>query len=319
MLFGESTGNGHLGRPPRRRSAGLGRASARPRRRLGLALGRSLQLESLEDRRMMSVVPVDPPGQIDITHSATLSAAVKGAADLSQYTAAQLSQTFDWIVGYAPGQSPAQMAASIGATSLGPVNGLASAVLFAFPASVSATSAGSKLAGLAGVTFEFPLVPIAHSPNSFVPTGSLFPEQWHLQNTGQTGGTVGADANVLPVWATGDLGQGVIIGVVDTGVYGAHPDLAPNYRPDLSYNFLENMNDASPPAPLGPEADHGTEVAGVASATGLTSDGTVGVAPQAQIAGIRLIGGPATSQTFAQALELHNQQIQVYKIGRAHV
>ncbi|HEV7221986.1 MAG TPA: hypothetical protein VGN42_04745, partial [Pirellulales bacterium] len=108
---------------------------------------------------MMSVVPVDPPGQIDITHSATLSAAVKEAGDLSQYTAAQLSQTFTWAVGYAPGQSPAQMAASIGATSIGPISGLTNAVVFAFPASVNATAASAKLAGLAGTTFAFPLVP----------------------------------------------------------------------------------------------------------------------------------------------------------------
>src|SRR6185437_1657414 len=79
MLFGEPTGPGHFALPPRKRSAGSGRASSRPRRRLGVAFGRSLQLENLEDRRMMSVVPVDPPGQVDITHSATLSAAVKGA------------------------------------------------------------------------------------------------------------------------------------------------------------------------------------------------------------------------------------------------
>lgn len=260
---------------------------------------------------MMSVVPVDPPGQIDITHSATLLASVKQAADLSQYTQAQLSQTFTWAVGYTAGQSPAQMAASIGATFVSPVNGLANSAIFAFPASVSATSAASKLAGLAP-TFDFPLVPIEYTTNSFTPAGSLFPEEWQLQNTGQTGGTVGADANVLPAWSAGALGQGVVIGVVDSGVYGAHPDLAPNYRPDLSYNFLESTPDATPPAPLAPEDNHGTNVAGVAAASGLTPDGTVGVAPQAQIAGIRAIGGPITSQTLAQALELHNQQIDVY-------
>ena len=98
----------------------------------------------------------------------------------------------------------------------------------------------------------------------------------------------------------GALGQGVVIGVVDSGVYGAHPDLAPNYRPDLSYNFLESTPDATPPAPLAPEDNHGTNVAGVAAGSGLTPDGTVGVAPQAQIAGIRAIGGPITSQTLAQ-------------------
>ena len=261
---------------------------------------------------MMTVVPIDPPGQIDVSHSPSLSAAIQEAADLSQYTAAQLSQTYDWVVGYAAGQSPAQMAAAVGATSLGPANLLANSVVFAFPATVSAAQAADKLATLSGKTFDFPLVPIEYAPNSFTPAGSLFPQEWQLQNTGQTGGTVGADANVLPAWAAGALGKGVVIGVIDTGVYGAHPDLASNYRPDLSYNFLESTPNASPPAPLGLEDNHGTAVAGVAAGSGLTTDGTVGVAPQAQIAGIRAIGGPITSQTLAQALELHNQQIQVY-------
>lgn len=261
---------------------------------------------------MMSVVPVDPPGQIDVAHSATLSAAIQRAADLSQYTATQLSQTYNWVVGYSAGQSPAQMAASIGATSQGPTNLIANSVVFSFPASVTAQDAANRLATLGGKTFDFPLVPIDRTTYSFVPAGSLFPQQWHLNNTGQVGGTPGADANVLPVWATGDLGQGTIIGVVDSGVYGAHPDLAPNYRSDLSYNFLEDNYDATPPAPIGPEDSHGTEVAGVAAASGTTLDGTVGVAPQAQIAGIRAIGGPITDQAMANALELNNQTIQIY-------
>ncbi len=231
---------------------------------------------------MMSVVPVDPPGQIDVAHSATLTAAIQRAADLSQYTATQLSQTYNWVVGYAAGQAPAQMAASIGATSQGPTNLIANSVVFSFPASVTAQDAANRLATLGGKTFDFPLVPIDRTTYSFVPAGSLFPQEWHLQNTGQVGGTPGADANVLPVWATGDLGQGTIIGVVDSGVYGAHPDLAPNYRSDLSYNFLEDNYDATPPAPIGPEDSHGTEVAGVAAASGTTLDGTVGVSASGQ-------------------------------------
>lgn len=318
MLFGDRTGNDTAARPESMRNARKRGASALRKRRLG-DFRRSFQLEYLEDRRMMAVVPIDPPGQIDVTHSPNLLAAVRNAADLSQYTSAQLSQTFDWAVGYAAGQSPALLAAQAGATSLGPVTGLANSAIFVFPANVSAASAGSKLAGLTGLTFDFPLVPIDRTPYSassssstFTPAGSLFPQEWQLQNTGQTGGTPGADANVLPAWAAGDLGAGVVIGVVDSGVYGAHPDLAPNYRPDLSYNFLESSNDASPPTPLGLEDNHGTNVAGVAAASGVTTDGTVGVAPAAQIAGIRAIGGPITDVSLAQALELHNQQIAVY-------
>ena len=205
MLFGDRTGNDTAARPESMRNARKRRATALRKRRLG-DFRRSFQLEYLEDRRMMAVVPIDPPGQIDVTHSPNLLAAVRNAADLSQYTSAQLSQTFDWAVGYAAGQSPALLAAQAGATSLGPVTGLANSAIFVFPANVSAASAGSKLAGLTGLTFDFPLVPIDRTPYSassssstFTPAGSLFPQEWQLQNTGQTGGTPGADANVLQI------------------------------------------------------------------------------------------------------------------------
>ena len=34
----------------------------------------------------------------------------------------------------------------------------------------------------------------------FIPTDSLFVNQWHLNNTGQSGGTAGVDINVTGVW-----------------------------------------------------------------------------------------------------------------------
>ena len=36
-------------------------------------------------------------------------------------------------------------------------------------------------------------------------------------NSGQTGGPVGVDANVLPVWKSGITGRGVVISVLDDG------------------------------------------------------------------------------------------------------
>ncbi|HEV3342330.1 MAG TPA: tandem-95 repeat protein [Pirellulales bacterium] len=161
------------------------------------------------------------------------------------------------------------------------------------------------------------------------PTNALFPQQWNLQNTGQGGGTAGADINVLPVWSQGDFGQGVTIGVVDSGVYHAHPDLTDNYRPDLSFNFFNNQPDPTPP--LGPllepfttgaqagEDSHGTEVAGIIAASGNDPNGTVGVAPAAQFGAQRVItfdtqgnlvqGGDSQ---IASALTFQNQKIDVY-------
>ena len=77
------------------------------------------------------------------------------------------------------------------------------------------------------------------------PNDPLFSQQWHLNNTGQSGGTVGADINVLDAWeiATGD---GVVIGVVDGGIDFEHPDLSDQYRADLSYDYADDDVDPSP-------------------------------------------------------------------------
>jgi hypothetical protein len=56
--------------------------------------------------------------------------------------------------------------------------------------------AASTLANTAGLSFYYPLVASAH-PGRTLGDDPLFPQQWHLQNTGQTGGIVGADANVV--------------------------------------------------------------------------------------------------------------------------
>ncbi|MGK7893021.1 MAG: S8 family serine peptidase [Xenococcus sp. (in: cyanobacteria)] len=70
----------------------------------------------------------------------------------------------------------------------------------------------------------------------------LFTQQWYLNNTGQSGGTVGEDINVLEAWeiATGD---GVVIGIVDNGLQFRHPELNNQYRATLSFDFADdNLN-----------------------------------------------------------------------------
>ena len=61
-----------------------------------------------------------------------------------------------------------------------------------------------------------------------VPDDPEFSSQWYLLNTGQDGGTPGADINVLPAWNT-VTGKGVTIIVDDTGTDYTNPDIAPNY------------------------------------------------------------------------------------------
>src|SRR5437867_1944198 len=60
------------------------------------------------------------------------------------------------------------------------------------------------------------------------PNDPRFPEQWSLQNQGQTGGTSGDDIHAGSAWSRVTAAPNVLIGVLDTGVNLLHPDLAPN-------------------------------------------------------------------------------------------
>ena len=58
---------------------------------------------------------------------------------------------------------------------------------------------------------------------------------WHpfvLQlNEGQTGGPVGVDINVLPVWRKGISGKGVVVSILDDGRQPLHVYHANNSSP----------------------------------------------------------------------------------------
>ncbi|HEV3021008.1 MAG TPA: S8 family serine peptidase, partial [Pirellulales bacterium] len=252
----------------------------------------------------------------DMSPDPAIQSAINQAANLANYSAAQLSQVTDWVVGYTAGTSPIQLAPEVGASFQGVTGLIQNSGYFSFPANVPAVAAEQQLNSLAGVVFAYPLVLQQQQSQSFpsnpTPNDPLFSQEWQLVNTGQTGGVKGADANVQPAWSQGDLGQGVTIGVVDNGVYHAQPDLAPNYNAALSYNFDTNNPDPSPAAPLAAGGDHGTEVAGVAAAAANNGIGVAGAAPSAGIAGITLTAAPTTDKTNAQALEFDNQQIQIY-------
>ncbi|MBN4046544.1 S8 family serine peptidase, partial [bacterium AH-315-P15] len=116
-----------------------------------------------------------------------------------------------------------------------------------------------------------------------IPTDTLFGGQWHLLNTGQSGGTPGVDINVVDVWDD-YTGAGVIVGIVDDSVSYTHPDLDDNYDTSLDRDAVENDNDAYPTFS---DDNHGTAVAGVIAAEKNGSN-VVGVAYGATITGLRI-------------------------------
>ncbi len=129
------------------------------------------------------------------------------------------------------------------------------------------------------------------------PNDPRFDELWALLNTGQSGGTPGADINITNVWAA--LGTGstnVVVAVIDTGIDYTHPDLAGNMwvNPDeIAGNGLDDDGNGivddifgarwigGNGAPTnGDPMDgdgHGTHVAGTIGAIGNNATGVVGV------------------------------------------
>ncbi|MEM8914310.1 MAG: S8 family serine peptidase [Pseudomonadota bacterium] len=73
-------------------------------------------------------------------------------------------------------------------------------------------------------------------------------------------------------------GSGVTVGIVDSGIDRTHPDLA---------NRLVEMRDFVATDPTAPPEAHGTAVAGVIGADAENEAGMVGVAPGAELVGLR--------------------------------
>jgi subtilisin family serine protease len=102
---------------------------------------------------------------------------------------------------------------------------------------------------------------------------------------------IGANADGAWRRATGD---GVQVGVIDTGIDGTHPDLAPNFNARLSRNFTMDIPAIDGPCEVPTCIDpanvdnggHGTHVAGTIAAA-RNGIGISGVAPDAELVNVR--------------------------------
>ena len=154
----------------------------------------------------------------------------------------------------------------------------------------------------------------------FTPNDPLFGNQWHLDNTGQTGGTVGADANLVDAWDITTGSSDIVIAVIDDGVQTSHPDLnawtnpgeiAGNGIDDDGNGWIDDVNgfdfrdNDSNANPTDAQSNHGTSVAGVAGAIGNNSLGVSGASQQSQIMAVKISKGNndfATSADIASAV-----------------
>lgn len=155
---------------------------------------------------------------------------------------------------------------------------------------------------------------------SAIPNDPGYGQQWGLNNTGQTGGTPGADIRAQNAWDITKGSGSIIVAVVDSGVAYSHPDLAGNTWvnsaelnglpgvDDDNNGFVDDIygwdfinNDGHPLD----YNQHGTHVAGIVAARGNNGIGGSGVMWLGQIMPVRFLGitGSGDVAGGAQAIE----------------
>jgi len=145
----------------------------------------------------------------------------------------------------------------------------------------------------------------AYTYTTWSPSDPLFPDQWHLENTAQFGGsTAGEDANVRGAWDWGFTGAGVRVGVVDDGLELGHEDLAGNVVPG-SWDYGGNDADTT-------QNEHGTSVAGVIAAVGGNGIGVTGAAPNAKLSGYAVLTSGTVNGDFTDALARNAETTHAY-------
>jgi thermitase len=207
---------------------------------------------------------------------AALVAACAGSAQAAKYDSNEV------IVKYADGVSTAERAGLFDRTgvvkTLASVRGVDAKVVKVNgdPATVARRLNRSSLVKYAEPNF---ILRTQATPND-----PLYPQLYGLHNTGQTGGTNDADIDAPEGWDAAGLGTfpatgGVKIGIVDTGIDQAHPDLS-----GKTANCADSLNGLLVEGTCVDDNMHGTHVAGTISARTNNATGVAGVAPNASFA-----------------------------------
>ncbi|MFH1219249.1 MAG: choice-of-anchor D domain-containing protein [Candidatus Eisenbacteria bacterium] len=153
-----------------------------------------------------------------------------------------------------------------------------------------------------------------------IPNDPMFNQLWGLNNTGQTGGTPGADIDAVRAWDVFKGSDQVLVGVIDTGVDYTHPDLAANIwtNPgegpvangvdDDGNGFIDDIHgwdfvngDNNPMDDHG----HGSHCSGTIGAVGDNGVGVTGVNWTVRIAAIKFLdaGGSGSNADAVLAIQ----------------
>ncbi len=138
------------------------------------------------------------------------------------------------------------------------------------------------------------------------PNDTFYGSQWHLKNTGQSGGTAGADVDAELAWDITTGSASVGIAVLDSGIRAAHPEFAGRLA-NNGWDYVNNDNN--------PEDDHGhgTWVTGVIAANANNSFAVAGLDWSCTIIPLKVLNQSNTGTTFnlAQALNYAATQANV--------
>ena len=162
---------------------------------------------------------------------------------------------------------------------------------------------------------------------SIVPDDAMFNLQWNLHNTGQSGGTVGADIDAVDAWGINHSnitanGDSIVVAIIDGTFDLTHPDLnffvnnheIPNNGIDDDGNgFIDdyygwNAYDTTGNINAGGSDPHAMHVSGIAGAITNDSIGTAGVCWGAKI--LRVAG---STNVEAQVVAAYDYVISMRK------
>ena len=132
--------------------------------------------------------------------------------------------------------------------------------------------------------------------DGLVPNDQHYNLLWAFNNTGQSGGTPGADISAEQAWALETGSSDVIIAVLDSGVDYNHPDLNPNMWQNAQGHYGANFAGGDVTNPMDFNS-HGTHVAGTIAAVGNNGIGVTGTMWNASIMAVRVCGSNGCAQS----------------------
>jgi PKD repeat protein len=171
--------------------------------------------------------------------------------------------------------------------------------------------------------FDYPV-----QSRATIPDDPSFNQQWGLKNTGQSGGTAGADVDAELAWdiTTGGTtvqGDAIVVAVIDGGFQGSHPDLQSNYwvnTAEIAGNGIDDDGNGYIDDVNGWNAfnnngnitsdQHGTHVAGIIGAKGNNGLGVSGVNWNVKI--MRILGSSGTTSVVVAAYAYAAKQRKIY-------